>query len=349
MLSKSIAFQNALIAMGIAFVMLACGVHRAPHTANGEPLQKLGESYVSKSFVPDNLDSIAIFPNNQHPWAIVTAKATDALMVFDMNTGSFIRRVGSTGTNAGELKRPNGVWANDQFVLVVERDNHRVQVFSLPEFKSIGMFGTEDLKKPYGLSCHKDLQGRYQVYVTDDFPLNAGTSSQERVKHYEIRVEGHQLYATKKGSFGAPNGQGLLFKVESILSDPAHNRLFIADEKGPSVGIKIYDLAGKFTGHKLATDHFEAEPEGIAIYPTGPESGYLVATDQQATFTVFHLYDRKTLAHLGQFRGAKTANTDGIAVTHWSTEAFPKGALWAIHDDQALAAFDWRTIQAQIP
>src|SRR3546814_12967844 len=46
------------------------------------------------------------------------------------------------------------------------------------------------------------------------------------------------------------------------------------------------------------------------------------------------------LAPRGSFMGEVTAHTDGIALHAPATAAFPYGALFAVHDDEAVAAFD---------
>ena len=56
--------------------------------------------------------------------------------------------------------------------------------------------------------------------------------------------------------------------------------------------------------------------------------------------THFLLFDRDTLAPRGSFRGEVTAHTDGIALHAATTATFPAGALFAVHDDKAVAAFD---------
>src|SRR5690606_19372278 len=50
--------------------------------------------------------------------------------------------------------------------------------------------------------------------------------------------------------------------------------------------------------------------------------------------------ERDSLAARGSFMGEVTAHTDGIALHAATTAAFPFGALFAVHDDQAVAAFD---------
>ena len=51
-----------------------------------------------------------------------------------------------------------------------------------------------------------------------------------------------------------------------------------------------------------------------------------------------------TLAPRGSFEGETTAHTDGVALHAASTLAFPNGALFAVHDDKSVTAFDLRDV-----
>ena len=73
-------------------------------------------------------------------------------------------------------------------------------------------------------------------------------------------------------------------------------------------------------------------------------SGYWITTDQFMDRSVFHLYDRVSLTHLGAFAGNTVANTDGVWLNQSATTRFPNGVFYAVHDDQGLGAFDWRDI-----
>lgn len=323
-------------------------------SATDSAYTELDEVFITPSREADNVDSIGIWQSSEgQVWSIITAKATDKLLVYNGVDGAAVREVGQTGTGAGDLDRPNGIQVIDDLCVVVERDNKRVQIFSLPEFKHLGFIGGDVLRKPYGLSVYKDEADTYQLYVTDDYPATPedaempGAFYTERIKHFSFKVTDEQLTEVQfVRQFGEAEGQGRLWVVESIIADPEKGRIYIADEEGPSVGIKVYDLDGKYTGQMLDTATFKGQPEGIAIYQNGARS-YLITTDQQPSVSVFHIFDRETLKPIAAFKGKTTANTDGISV-HGSV-GFTNGGLWAIHDDQALVAFDWDQIQALLP
>jgi len=44
------------------------------------------------------------------------------------------------------------------------------------------------------------------------------------------------------------------------------------------------------------------------------------------------------------FVGDVVANTDGVWLSQTPTARFPAGAFFAVHDEQGIAAFDWRDI-----
>jgi 3-phytase len=316
----------------------------------GKPLPLVQERFVSVPVQAENLDSIAVFADGQplaEPLAICTAKAGDQLVLFNALSGERKGTVGSRGSSAGQFARPNGILVLGNLCWVVERDNHRVQVLRLPDFSPLALIGGDILRKPYGIAGFQDDAGRFQLFVTDDYgPIPPGVAEgdffKERVKHLVVKLQGEGLQLREHRSFGAVEGAGVLFKVESILVDPQRDRLFLSIEKGPNKGVVVYRLNGTFSGLTLAGPRFLGEPEGLAFAQVGGRE-CLVATDQQPKCSDFHLFDRETLTYLGGFRAARTSNTDGIAVFQ-NLPALSQGGLWAIHDDSALALLAWSDI-----
>lgn len=90
-------------------------------------------------------------------------------------------------------------------------------------------------------------------------------------------------------------------------------------------------------------DLFRTEPEGLALYPCG-DDGFWIATDRHPQQNVFHVLDRRTLALRGSFRGARTRETDGIALTRGAVGGLAGGAFYAAHVDAQVSAFAWDTI-----
>lgn len=319
------------------------------------------ERYVSPAHPGAELDSLATWATpDGRTWLIASAKSTHSLLVFDADTGEWLRTVVDTdaGSNPGipvaGFKRPNGLAVHGDHLFVAERDNQRVQILALPSLQSLGTFGENQLRAPYGLWLNEVSPGGLEVYVTDSFmygkrheivpPLN---ELDQRVRRYRLEAKDSNGFTARYlGSFGDTSEPGALRVVESIAGDPAFDRLMIADERFPgSDGLPVstlreYTLAGRFTGRSLPERTFASEAEGVALWACSPDSGYWVAVDQRETLTAFHLFDRKTLAPAGSFRGTTASLSDGIALHAAGTMAFPDGALFAVHRDQSVTAFD---------
>jgi 3-phytase len=311
------------------------------------------EAFETERDTLDDVDSPTVWhgEEGQH-WLLTTAKATDVILVHDAATGEPIRRLGRAGSAQGELERPNGVAAIGELLLVVERDNARIQAFSLPALESLGTFGEAELRRPYGIATYLDGQGRVELYVTDNYELEEDvippdSALGERVEHFRVWVEAGQLRHEHVRTFGDTTGPGVLRKVETIAVDPTNDRVVIAEELEPDSHWKIYRLDGTFTGEVFGRGYFPHEAEGLALYAC-PDGGYWIATDQDEETNTFHVFDRETLEHQGSFTGVTTRNTDGVALTQTGFGPFPAGAFYAVHNDGNIAAFSWAEVAAQL-
>jgi 3-phytase len=323
-------------------------VAKAPATG-GDSVAALRESWMTTRDTLDNIDSPAVWhgPRGEH-WVLSTAKATDVVVVNDASTGALVRRLGASGTGRGQMRRPNGIAIAGDLAFVVERDNHRVQVFRLPGFESLGTFADKDLRLPYGIALYTEGPDRFVVYVTDNYEMPDESVPPdsllgERVRQYRVTVTGG-LRAEPIRAFGDTSGPGVLKVVESIALDLPNQRLLIAEELETGSHIKVYTPEGKFTGQIIGAGLFPHQAEGIILYACGDTAGYWLTTDQDLTVNTFHVFDRSTLRLLGSFRGDSTLNTDGIALTQRGFGNFPSGAFYAVHNDGNVAAFSWAAI-----
>lgn len=312
------------------------------------------ERYASDESPQDELDSLATWTTEDGAtWLIATAKSSHRLVVFDADSGERLRTVGGEGTGPGLFKRPNGVAVHGDHLFVVERDNRRVQVLSLPGFDVVGTFGNSELRSPYGLWLTETEPGELEVYITDSFMYGRKFDQvppfaelDQRVRRYRVQFDQTgRLVTHYAGSFGDTREDSALRMVESIAGDPANDRLLIADEdRRHESTLREYSFSGRYTGRSLPQDSFGAEAEGVALWSCPDGGGYWIAVDQLAPLTVFHLFDRVTLASLGSFHGALTSRTDGVALHAAATPSFPGGALFAVHDDKSVTAFDLRDV-----
>ena len=314
---------------------------------------RVREAFVTAPLPALEIDSVAawIAPDGS-PWLISTAKETHQLVVHDGDSGAFVRTVGRRGTAPGEFDRPNGIAVFADRVFVVERDNHRVQVLSLPDFAPLAMIGADDLRSPYGLWLHETAPGRLELFVTDSFMADFRTETvpplaelDQRVKRYRVSLDTPVPTAALLGHFGDTTDAGALRMVESIAGDPPQDRLLIAEEDiRVGTTLRVYRMDGTYTGQDLPPRHFRAQAEGVALWSCPDDSGYWITADQSSDRTVFHLFDRRTLDFVGSFAGNQVALTDGIWLHAIATQRFPGGALYAVHDDKSVTAFDLRDV-----
>lgn len=317
------------------------------------------EAWVSVAAPEDNVDSPASWLQDGRLMVAATAKSTDQLIIYDGDTGRRLRTVGGSGTEPGRLRRPNGISiVEDSYAFVVERDNHRVQLFELPDFRPLAVFGERVLKKPYGLWVRK-LEGGYEVIVSDAYDLGEDANGEDilppleqlgqRLQRFAVTQAAGNWSATALGGFGDTTAAGAIRVPESLFGDEANNRLLIAEEHiATGTGLREYTLDGKYTGRDVGAGIYKAQAEGIALMRCRDGSGWWLASDQFDDRTVFHLFERRTLEHAGSFVGNVTGLTDGVWLDERGDARFPQGVFYASHLDVAVSAFDWRDIAAAL-
>lgn len=339
----------SIIKKTILFTMtLLAGCTGAPVAERAvEPI--VAEAWMSAEKLADNIDSVAVWHAPDGSVRLyATAKKTDRVAVLDAADGREIGSIGASGEAPGLLRRPNGVAVEGDRLYVVERDNHRVQVFGLPDGNPLGTFGASELLKPYGLWIDARAP-QLRIYVTDNYETANGTTPPpaelgRRVRVYEVSRSG-TFEAKPLQAFGATSGDAILRVVESIAGDPVYDHLLVADEelRGGSY-TQLYTMAGEAARRKIGADAYRHQAEGLALYACDDGDGVWIASDQDPREQRFLAFDRKTLAFRGAFKPAKTRTTDGIAIDQRASTRFPAGALYAQHDNRAVAAFDWRDV-----
>jgi 3-phytase len=325
--------------------------------------QTVAEAWESARTPAEELDSLATWTTEDGgTWLIASAKSTHRLVVYDGQTGVELRTVGGKGAGPGEFNRPNGLAVFGDRLFVVERDNHRVQVFALPSFAPVGSFGADVLRSPYGIWLNETEPDELEAYVTDSFmygkrfdELPPYAELDQRVRRFRVQFDQDgALRTSDNGAFGATDPATALRIVESIAGDPAADRVMVADESRSDDNghrgstLREYSLAGVASGRSMPQGSFAAEAEGVALWNCPDGGGYWIAVDQLAPLTVFHLFDRDTLEPRGSFQGKATAYTDGVALDATASARFPGGALYAVDNDVAVTAFDLRDVVATL-
>lgn len=349
--------SRLIAAATLSLLLSACATTRVPleaesRTTHAGPagLRVVAERFESPPSPQDELDSLATWPGQDgSTWVIASAKSSHRLAVFDADSGERLRSFGEKGAALGQFKRPNGLAVFGDYLFVVERDNHRVQVLRLPGFLPVGSFGEAQLRSPYGVWVNETAPGELDAYVTDSFMYGEKYDQvpplaelDQRVRRFRLRFDADEAMSSEyAGAFGDTSADAALRIVESISGDPANDHLLIADEDQRHLStLREYTLAGRYTGRSLPPRSFAAQAEGVALWSCPGGGGYWIAVDQLMPRTVFHVFDRDTLQARGSFSGERTAYTDGIALHAAGTRAFPTGALYAVNDDRSVTAFD---------
>ena len=285
------------------------------------------------------VDSAAIWVSQDptQPSLLFVTDKDDFVHVYDATQDTFITSI-VTDDSIKTMSYPNGIGVaydiptanGEQDVLfVVERDAQRVSMWHLPSLSRIGEFGDGILGEPYGVGFHW-RQDTLDAWITDTYL-------------YIDETHVFKIVPTDSGLGGVltathPVGGTL----ESVLIDDYHDRVFFCDEANDYV--LIHNLAGAVVD-TFAQGLFHDDPEGIVLYETTDSTGYVIVTDQNASPTEFEVFDRQTLAWMGNFVG-ETSGTDGIAITQDSIPGLPKGSFYAIHSDKATHAYKWDDIAA---
>ena len=363
--------MRCIVVLSLVLFLSACATPRAdrePDAASSIPLladrtvahEVVKEVFVTASTPHDNVDSPASWIQaDGRLLLLATAKASGRLLKFDGESGASLGHLGQVGTNAQEFDRPNGIFVLEDWVFVVERDNHRIQVLSLPDMQSLGHFGDADLTQPYGIWVRRMPGDEIEALVTDAYMAGEYPNGDDiapplpeldrRMKRYRVKIERGGLSAQLIQTFGDTTAAGAILVPESIWGDPTNDRLLIAEEDTRSgTAVREYDLDGTFKGRSIGLGLFQAQAEGISLWACPDGTGYWITTDQFKDRSVFHLFDRQSLAHIGAFSGEQVGNTDGIWLQQAATARFPDGVFYAVHDDQAVGAFDWRDISAAL-
>ncbi|MEI2720718.1 MAG: hypothetical protein V9E87_11350 [Gemmatimonadales bacterium] len=281
-----------------------------------------------------DIDSPAIWhgPNGE-AWLLVSAKAGNLIRVHEAATGKWLRDVGTArdagrGSSSGRMASR---CAGDLLVGRRARRSARAGTAAVRSSRRSAAYGERDLMKPYGVTIADQGAGRYRSWITDSYELVKDSVPPDsalgrRVREYQVVVERGRATATLAAHLrGYVTAPGVLRVVESIMADPANDQLLIAEELEGASQLKRYTLAGRFTGDTVPRRFFPNQAEGIVLYACGDSAGYWVATDQGKVINTYHLFDRKTLAHVGAFGSPTIKNTDGIALTQRALPGFPAG------------------------
>src|SRR5690606_35010471 len=129
--------SKPLLAGTLALLLAACASTPTPPAAGPAPSAstRVAEAWTSPAARDEELDSVVAWPApDGTTWLLATGKSSHRLSLYDGDTGTLLRTIGGRGEAAGAFNRPNGIALHGDVLFVVERDNRRVQLLSLPDF-----------------------------------------------------------------------------------------------------------------------------------------------------------------------------------------------------------------------
>ena len=283
-------------------------------------------------------------------------KASEKLVIYDGDSGATLRTFGTAGQGPGQFKRANGIFVHRDLVFVVERDNHRVQVLRAALLAvRWRRSATKELVQPYGiwlqetqpgkLRCagHRCLHGRRGCSGDDVCrrwrELGRARPALRGARRRRIGVGANTSVrsATPAQRVRSASGIGL---GRSRQRSPAGRRGRHCDRHRCANTIS----AAISRAHDRRSACSRRRPKASRCGHARTAAATGSPTDQYKDRSLFHVFDRRTLHHVGAFAGKQVGNTDGVWLHQAGSARFPKGVFYAVHDDMAVGAFDWRDV-----
>lgn len=344
----------------ILILLLACG-RSEPGQADGRLADTLRATVVTAP-VENDSDDPAIWFNAEDPaqsLVVGTDKgdSTGGLYVFRLD-GSV-----DTARTRRPMRRPNNVDIVEGFVLngqsiaiavAAERGTMSLRVFRLPEMQPIDgggipVFDGDATRAPMGVALYRRPSDGAV------FAIVGGKSGPADGYLWQLRLSDNGrgvVTGSRARTFGAYSGKK---EIEAIAVDHALGHVYYSDE---TVGIRKYpaDPDAPDANRELAlfgTTGFASDHEGIAIFPTGDSTGYILVSDQQAQR--LRVYARESSAdaphqhRLLAVIPVDALETDGLDVTTRPLgPRFPEGMLVMMSTDRTFHLYDWRDVRRLI-
>jgi len=326
---------------------------------------------VTTDQVADDADDPAIWVHPTDPSRSLilgtnkVAAPAGAVVVFGLD--------GRTRQTIAGLDRPNNIDVEYGVVVggrtidvavVTERLQHRLRVFEiepagrLVEHAQVPVLAGEagERGEPMGVALYTRPSDRALFAIVA--PKTGGATNY--LAQYRLADDGRgRLAGTVVRRFGnfndqARDAEGDIGEIEAVVVDDELGHVYYADEFH---GIRKWhaDPDHPDAGRELAvfgTSGYVADREGLAIYATGPGTGYLVSTDQIEGGSVLKFYAREGAsgsaderAPLFEVRTPADA-TDGLDVTSRPLPGFPDGiAVMMNSGPRNFLVFNWADLR----
>jgi 3-phytase len=253
------------------------------------------------------------------------------------------------------LQRPNNIDIEYGFdyngkkidiAVFTERGRKMMRVFSLPDMKEIDnggidVFVGDSVRDPMGISLYKDAKNIYAIVGRKYGPDGTFLWQYKLYTAANGFVEGQKVRA-----FGKFSGKK---EIESIVVDDALGYVYYSDE---TVGVRQFYASPDSSNQELALfaeKGVKNDHEGLSIFPTSNNTGYILLSDQQANR--FHIYTREGMSgsmyehKLLKVVKVAAKDSDGSDVTSVPlNETFKHGLFVAMSTDKTFHFYRWEDI-----
>lgn len=349
--------KRIIITLTVALMLLSCKDSLAPVAADAIKATVITEP------TPNDTDDPAIWvhPTNPSKSLIVGTdkEVGGGVYVYDLNGKIVNKFIG--------MQRPNnvdiayGLKVGDTVVdvaVVTERNSNQLRVFSMPDLKPIDGGGLamfegeteEDYRDVMGIALYTHQQGTEEQKIYAVVGRKSGPSS-NYLWQYELKgKEDGTVEAKKVRAFGTYSGKK---EIEAIAVDNELGYIYYSDEMA---GVRKY-YADPFKGNEelafFATTDAKRDHEGIAIYKTGAQTGYILVSDQQENnFLVYAREGKNGNPHQHELLAkipVSTIECDGADASNANFgPPFEKGMLVAMSNGNVFHYYKWEDIQARI-
>ena len=367
--------MTALRTLTLAFLLLLPLPGQSPRTDAPPPAAVLLPTLATAA-VPHDADDPAIWISRSDPAKSLILgtdkqERTGGLYVFGLD--------GRIRQTIAPLDRPNNVdveyglrlgGTSVDVAVLTERDCHCLRVFGIPAdggaLTDLAPDGipvlegqTGEAAAPMGIALYRrQADGAVFAIVA---PKTGGASDylwQYRLEDAGAgRVRGRFVRRfgafSRKGSTPRDTGE-----IEAVAVDDDLGYVYYSDER---FGIRKYlaDPDRPGAARELAsfgTDGYQGDLEGLAIYATGPGTGFIVSSDQVSRGSRVMLYPREGSGgnpneHPRIATVLTTADaTDGLDVTAAALPGFPRGLLVMMNSRaKDFLIYRWEDVVAAAP
>ncbi|MCW5935181.1 MAG: phytase [Fimbriimonadia bacterium] len=294
-----------------------------------------------------------------------TAAPQGALVVFDAQ--------GKIKQTIANIDRPNNVDVEYglklrgkpvDIAVVTERLQRRLRVFMIKpdgsglvdvsDLPGLRVFQNEtgDASQPMGIALYKRPKDGAIFAIVSRKTGDSG----RYLGQYRLMDNGKgKVKAVEVRRFGAFNGGN---EIEAVAVDDELGYVYYSDE---GFGVRKYYADPAMKNSKelatLATQGFQGDHEGIAIYQKPKGRGYLVITEQIDNGSRYHVYTREGSPgkpHAHRLLAVLTNgadSTDGIEIVSpaHATPRFKQGMLIAMNSrGKNFLIYDWMPIERQL-